>query len=95
MFTACIRTSGRKMSAIVAGETKFTRYDNGRKRVCCKEAIELNKKRRSQTAEIEGLKTKCKHLEAALAVKEDELERQRIELRRIHKSETCKNSSDS
>lgn len=55
--------------------------------------IELGKKYRDQTAEMEVLKTKCKNLEATLTAKEDELERQRVELRRILKSEVRKNSS--
>lgn len=52
--------------------------------------IELSKKYRGRTAEIETLRTKCKNLEATLAIKEDELERKRIELQHIFKSETCK-----
>lgn len=54
---------------------------------------ELNKKYRNQTAEIEVLKTRCKNLEDTLVLKKDELERQRIELRRILKTEARKNSS--
>ncbi|XP_029678452.1 coiled-coil domain-containing protein 13 [Formica exsecta] len=53
--------------------------------------IELGKKYRNQTAEIEALKTKCKNLEATLVIKDDELERQRAKLQRILKSETHKN----
>jgi peptidoglycan hydrolase CwlO-like protein len=48
--------------------------------------IELSKKYRDQTAEMEVLKTKCKNLEATLAIKEDELEHQK-ELQRLVKSE--------
>ncbi|XP_032664783.1 coiled-coil domain-containing protein 13-like [Odontomachus brunneus] len=55
--------------------------------------IEVSKKCRNQTAKIEVLKTKCKNLEAILAVKKDELERQKVELQRILKPEACKNSS--
>ncbi|KAL6439018.1 hypothetical protein ACFW04_003786 [Cataglyphis niger] len=56
--------------------------------------IELGKKYRNQTAEIEALKTKCKNLEATLVIKDDELERQRAELQQILKSETHKNSEN-
>jgi len=42
--------------------------------------IELSKKRRDQTVEMETLKTKCKNLEATLIFKDD-MERQRTELR--------------
>jgi len=48
--------------------------------------IELSRKYRDQTAEMEVLKTKCKNLEATLTIKEDELEHQK-ELQRIVKSE--------
>lgn len=57
--------------------------------------IELGKKYRNQTAEIEALKTKCKNLEATLIIKDDELERQRAEIQQILKSETHKNSGES
>lgn len=57
--------------------------------------IELGKKYRNQTAEMETLKTKCKNLEATLLIKDSELERQRAELQQILKSETYKNSGDS
>lgn len=57
--------------------------------------IELGKKYRNQTAEIEALKTKCKNLEATLVIKDDELERQRAKLQRILKSETHKNFGES
>ncbi|CAL1673333.1 unnamed protein product [Lasius platythorax] len=56
--------------------------------------IELGKKYRNQTAEMETLKTKCKNLEATLVIKDDELEHQRAELQQILKSETYKNSGD-
>ena len=57
--------------------------------------IELGKKYRHQTAEMETLKTKCKNLEATLAIKDDELERQRAQLQQILKSEIYKTSGDS
>lgn len=57
--------------------------------------IELGKKYRNQTAEIEALKTKYKNLEATLVIKDDELERQRAKLQRILKSETHKNFGES
>ncbi|XP_026824385.1 coiled-coil domain-containing protein 13 [Ooceraea biroi] len=56
--------------------------------------IELSKKYRDRTAEMEALKTKCKNLGATLIIKEDELERQRAELQRIVKSEARKDSGD-
>ncbi|XP_072751070.1 coiled-coil domain-containing protein 13 [Anoplolepis gracilipes] len=56
--------------------------------------IELGKKYRNQTAEVEILKTKCKNLEATLVIKNDELERQKVELQQILKSEKYKNSDD-
>lgn len=57
--------------------------------------IELSKKYRDRTAEVEALKTKCKNFEATLIIKENELEHQRAELQRIVKSEARKNSGDS
>ncbi|XP_014472720.1 PREDICTED: coiled-coil domain-containing protein 13-like [Dinoponera quadriceps] len=54
---------------------------------------ELGKKYRNQTAEMEILKVKCENLQATLSVKEDELKRQRAELRQIVKCEGCKDSS--
>ncbi|XP_011630105.1 coiled-coil domain-containing protein 13-like [Pogonomyrmex barbatus] len=54
--------------------------------------IELSKKYRDRTAEMEVLKTKCKNLEATLIIKDDELERQRKELQQIFKSEIHKDS---
>lgn len=57
--------------------------------------IELGKKYRNQTAEVETLKTKCKNLEATLGIKNDELERQKTELQKILKSQTHKNFGDS
>lgn len=57
--------------------------------------IELSKKYRDRTAEIEALKTKCKNLEATLIVKDDKLGRQRTELQQILKSEIRKDSDDS
>ncbi|XP_011703109.1 PREDICTED: coiled-coil domain-containing protein 13 isoform X3 [Wasmannia auropunctata] len=57
--------------------------------------IELSKKYRDQTAEMEALKTKCKNLEATLVIKDDDLERQRTELQQILKSEIRKDSDDS
>ncbi|XP_077272327.1 coiled-coil domain-containing protein 13 [Temnothorax americanus] len=57
--------------------------------------IELSKKCRDRTAEVEALKTKCKNLEATLVIKDDELGRQRTELQQILKSEVRKDSGDS
>lgn len=57
--------------------------------------IELSKKYRDRTAEMEMLKTKCKNLEATLLIKDIELERQKTELQQILKSEICKDSGDS
>ncbi|XP_011869714.1 PREDICTED: coiled-coil domain-containing protein 13 [Vollenhovia emeryi] len=57
--------------------------------------IELSKKYRDRTAEVEALKTKCKNLEATLVIKDENLERQRTELQQTLKSETCKDSGDS
>lgn len=57
--------------------------------------IELGKKYRNQTAEVETLKTKCKNLEATLVIKNEELERQKTELQQILKSEARKNFGDS
>lgn len=57
--------------------------------------IELSKKYRDQTAEVEVLKTKCKNLEATLVIKDDELGRQRTELQQILKSEIRKDSGES
>ncbi|XP_071634126.1 uncharacterized protein [Temnothorax longispinosus] len=56
--------------------------------------IELSKKCRDRTAEVEALKTKCKNLEATLVIKGDELERQRTELQHILKSEVRKDCGD-
>lgn len=57
--------------------------------------IELSKKYRDRTAEMETLKTKCKNLEATLLIKDVELERQKTELQQILKSEIRKDSGDS
>lgn len=57
--------------------------------------IELGKKYRNQTAEVETLKTKCKNLEATLVIKNEELEHQKTDLQQILKSEARKNFSDS
>lgn len=57
--------------------------------------IELSKKYRDRTAEMEVVKTKCKNLEATLVIKDNELERQRVELQQIFKSEARKNSNNS
>ncbi|GAB1860624.1 Coiled-coil domain-containing protein 13 [Camponotus japonicus] len=56
--------------------------------------IELGKKYRNQTAEVETLKTKCKNLEATLVIKNEELERQKTELQQSLKSEARKNFGD-
>ncbi|XP_067205747.1 coiled-coil domain-containing protein 13 isoform X2 [Linepithema humile] len=55
---------------------------------------ELSKKYRDRTAEMEAVKTKCRNLEATLVIKDNELERQRVELQQILKSETRKNSNN-
>lgn len=57
--------------------------------------LELGKKYRNQTAEVETLKTKCKNFEATLVIKNDELERQKMELQKILKSQAHKNFGDS
>lgn len=57
--------------------------------------IELGKKYRDRTAEMEVVKTKCKNLEATLVIKDNELERQRVELQQILKSATHKNFNNS
>lgn len=57
--------------------------------------IELSKKYRDRTAEVEALKTKCKNLEATLVIKDDKLGRQRTELQQILKPEIRKDSGDS
>lgn len=57
--------------------------------------IELGKKYKDRTAEMEALKTKCKNLEATLVIKDDELERQKTEPRQILKSEILKDFGDS
>ncbi|XP_067205746.1 coiled-coil domain-containing protein 13 isoform X1 [Linepithema humile] len=43
---------------------------------------------------MEAVKTKCRNLEATLVIKDNELERQRVELQQILKSETRKNSNN-
>lgn len=57
--------------------------------------VELSRKYRDRTAEMETLKTKCKNLEATLVIKDEELERQRAELRQILKSKIRKDCDDS
>nr|XP_012215098.1 PREDICTED: coiled-coil domain-containing protein 13 [Linepithema humile] len=55
---------------------------------------ELSKKYRDRTAEMEAVKTKCRNLEATLVIKDNELERQRVELQQILKSETQDENQD-
>lgn len=79
----------RKQGIIETTQTTILGKPN---EVATAKIIELSKRCREQTAEIEVLKSKCKNFETSLTTKELELENERRERGRLKSTDPCAES---